>query len=140
MLSVLSAVVQASDLPSTGKSRAYVEFVTGDLHRRTETLQQNKNASMRWEAQFILYIFTQLACKYVPLMQRNRPVQAGTSKMTFTVLHHSIFRDTCLGRCEIDVEDLLGRQIQQTDGGECLLLFDRLCYNDTLTIQILFCP
>jgi hypothetical protein len=36
--------------------------------------------------------------------------------MTFRVLHDT---DKCLGRCDIDVEELLERQSQQVDGGGC---------------------
>jgi hypothetical protein len=38
---------------------------------------------------------------------------------TFRVLRDSIYEDKCLGRCDIDVEELLECQSQQVDGGEC---------------------
>jgi hypothetical protein len=44
--------------------------------------------------------------------------------MAFSVFHDGIVRDKCLGRLEIDVRDLLNRQRQQAEAGECLLFID----------------
>jgi hypothetical protein len=67
---------------------------------------------------------SKLTCK-PPSIQYNMrltdlhsSIPCRSSKITFRVLRDTIYGDKCLGRCDIDVEELLECQGQQFDGGE----------------------
>jgi hypothetical protein len=53
-LIVMSAVVQASELPSPTfwskavSPKAYVEIIAGGIHRRTQSVKQEKKTYTRW--------------------------------------------------------------------------------------------
>jgi hypothetical protein len=66
---------------------------------------------------------------YVQPTQLDSPIPDGPSKITFSVLQSILFHDGCLGRFDGDVEELLERQRQHTDGGKCLLLANRSYYD-----------
>jgi hypothetical protein len=46
-------------------------------------------------------------------------IQSRSSEITFRVLRDNILGNKCLGRCDMDIEELLERQRRQVDGGEC---------------------
>jgi hypothetical protein len=54
-LIVTSAVVQASELPSPTfwskafRPKAYVETIAGGIHRRTQSVKQEKKTYTRWD-------------------------------------------------------------------------------------------
>jgi hypothetical protein len=53
-LTVMSAVVQASELPSPTfwseafRPKAYVETIAGGIHRRTQSVKQDKKTCTQW--------------------------------------------------------------------------------------------
>ena len=55
----------------------------------------------------------------IRLTYLHSSIPCRSLKTTFRVLRDSIYGDKCLGKCDIDVEELLERQNQQVDGGEC---------------------
>jgi hypothetical protein len=61
-------------------------------------------------------------CVFVQLTRFDSPILSGSSKITFSILHERFLHDRCLGRFDIDVEELLERQRQQANDGEYLLL------------------
>jgi hypothetical protein len=63
-------------------------------------------------------------------MQHDSPILNSSSKITFSVIGKSMLPDKCLGRFDIDMEELLQRQCQQADDSECLrLLFNGFHYD-----------
>lgn len=55
-LTVVSEVVQASDLPFTPiTTKVFVEIAVGNLRRRTESIKQKENTCTRWDARLVLY-------------------------------------------------------------------------------------
>ena len=78
---------------------------------------------------------SKLTCK-APSIQYNmrltdlrRSIPSLSSKITFSVLRGNIYGDKCLGRCDMDVEELLERQSQQVDGGECHYFVNKSYYD-----------
>ena len=54
----------------------------------------------------------------VPLTQFDSPILDGSSKIAFGVFHKSVLGEKNIGRCDIDVEELLKHQSQDADNGE----------------------
>jgi hypothetical protein len=50
-------------------------------------------------------------------MDLHSSIPCSSLKTTLRVLRDSIYGDKCLGRCDIDLEELLERRSQQVDGG-----------------------
>ena len=59
-------------------------------------------------------------CFNVRLTHLHSPIPSRSSKISFSVLGGNILGEKCLGRCDIDVEELVERQSQQADGSKCL--------------------
>ena len=59
-LIVMSTVVQASELPfptlrtKAFRPKAYVEIIAGDIHRRTQSVKQEKKTYTRWDSKIDL--------------------------------------------------------------------------------------
>jgi len=67
VLTVVCAVVQASDLPfPTFTSKVSVEIVAGDIRRHTASIKLQKNVSLRWDKEFVLYAFIHTYVVYMP--------------------------------------------------------------------------
>jgi hypothetical protein len=124
-LIAVCAVIQASSLPST---KVFVEIAVGDLRRRTEGIKRKENACTWHDAKFALYAFIHPA-----YLSNSRdyysPILGGPSKFTFSVLQEHFLHHKCLGRLEIDVDELLERQCHRADDGECLFLVKRFYYD-----------
>lgn len=123
-LIVIYVVIQASNIPYPTVSRhnAFVEIIAGIDSRHTKSIKLKKNACTRWDARFVLCVF--IHSRDMPHSPRlNSPSLNGSSKITFSVFHDSLFHNKCLGRFEISVRALLELQIQQADGGEFFLFF-----------------
>jgi len=101
--------------------KVFVEIVVGDLRRRTESIKRKENACTWRDAEFALYVSVHQLNVCVLLTQLDSPISNSPSKITFSVLHERVLHDRCLGRFDIDMEELLARQRQQADNGECLL-------------------
>jgi hypothetical protein len=118
-LTAVCAVVQASDIPFTPiMPKAFVEIVVGDLRRRTESIKRTKNTCTRWDTKIVLYKSIHLLSVCVQLTQLDRPVLGGPLNITFSVLREGLLDDKCIGKFNIDVEELLERQRHQADDGE----------------------
>ncbi|KIM80170.1 hypothetical protein PILCRDRAFT_9732 [Piloderma croceum F 1598] len=89
---IVVTVVQVNNLPPTIMPKVFVEIAVGDLRRRTKSIKRKENAGTWHDAEFAF------------------PILGGPSKLTFSVLHERVLNDKCLGRVDIDVDELLGRQ------------------------------
>jgi hypothetical protein len=121
---IIYTVVQASDIPRPIISRHYtfVEIITGNDSRRTRSIKLNKNACTRWDAHFVLCVFIHLMDMPNSHRLHSSPLD-GSSKISFSVFHDSLFNNECLGKIEISVRELLELQIQQAGRGEFFLFF-----------------
>ena len=57
------------------------------------------------------------------LIHLDSPDLVGSSKIIFSIFHPGFLHDECLGRAEFDVGALLELQRQQSEKGECFLVF-----------------
>jgi hypothetical protein len=68
----------------------------------------------------------------VLLTDLHSSIPCRSSKITFRVLRDSIYGDKCLGRCDMDVEELLERRSQEADGGKCHHFVNKSYYDSHL--------
>jgi hypothetical protein len=67
ILTVMGAVVRASDIPLTNfgrQPRVYVEIAAGDVRRRTTSIKEKRDIRMSWDIKFLLY--ASLYPAYIP--------------------------------------------------------------------------